>query len=86
MSTRNLLINLREKKQWTQEKLAKKLDVTQQTVSLIENGKRNPTILMAKRLELIFNIPMEELFPDIFLKIKTTECNIKGSDIASKEG
>ncbi len=64
---RKVLIALREAKGWKQEDVAKKLDITQQAVSLYENGKRDPSIRLAKKFELLFKMPMEELFPDIFL-------------------
>ena len=38
-------------------------------ISLIETEKRKPTIEIAKRLEILFKTPMEELFPDIFSNI-----------------
>lgn len=75
MMRRKLLINQRIKNSWTQEELAKKVGISQQSVSLIEIGKRKPTIEIAKKLELLFNIPMESLFSDIFLDIDTTKCN-----------
>lgn len=64
---RELLIKSRERQKLTQGDLASELDTTQQNISFIENGKRNPSLILAKKLEVFFNIPMEELLPDIFL-------------------
>lgn len=72
---RTLLTYLREKEGWKQDELAEVLNVSQQTISLIETGKRNPSIKLAKKYEILFQKSMEELFPDIFLDIKTTKCN-----------
>lgn len=76
MLKREYLIKLREKNGWLQEDVANKTGTTQQTVSLLENGKRNPSIKLAKSFEILFEEPMENLFPDIFLTIDTTKCNI----------
>ncbi len=70
MSKRTHLINLRMKKGLKQNDIAKQLGVSQQTISLIETGKRKPTIQMAKQLEQFFKTSMEELFADIFDDIK----------------
>lgn len=64
---RKMLIALREAKGWKQEDVAKMLNISQQAISLYENGKRDPSIRLAKKFELLFKMPMEELFPDIFL-------------------
>lgn len=75
MSVRRRLIKTRESHSLRQEDIAQKLGITQQTVSLIETGKRDPSLQLAKKFELLYDIPMEELFPDIFLELQTTDCN-----------
>lgn len=77
MKLRNVLIMLREERNLKQDELAAILKTTQQNISLIENGRRNPSIVLAKRYEVFFNRAMEELFPDIFLELDTTKCNAK---------
>lgn len=74
---RELLIKLREKNELFQEDVADLVDTTQQNISLIENGKRNPSLILAKKLEILFDTPMENLFPDIFLPSDTTKRNVK---------
>ena len=64
---RDLLIKARESRKMTQSDLAKELNTSQQNISLLENGKRNPNLVLAKRFENYFGMPMEKLFPDIFL-------------------
>lgn len=75
MSKRHNLIFSREKKGWNQDELGIMLDITQQYISLIENGKRDPSTILAKKFEIIFETPMEELFPDMFENLITTKCN-----------
>lgn len=76
MTLRKALIKARVDKGLTQKELALILGTTQQNISLIETSCRKPTIVMAKTLEGYYGIPMEELFPDIFLEINTTNCNV----------
>lgn len=75
MPQRNYLIKLREENELHQEDIAEMLGVTQQTISLLERGRRNPSIKLAKKFEILFSEPMEKLFPDIFLNLETTECD-----------
>ena len=75
MNERCILINKRKAKGWLQEDAANKLGTSQQFISLIEQGKRNPSLLLAKNMEKVYETPMEELFPDIFLESNTTKCN-----------
>lgn len=74
---RKLLIELREKNDLFQKDVAELIGTTQQNISLIENGERNPSLILAKKLETLFDTPMESLFPDIFLNNNTTNCNFK---------
>lgn len=63
---RKSLINKRIENKFTQKNLAEMIGISQQMISLIENERRKPTIEIAKKLEVLFKTPMEELFPDIF--------------------
>ncbi|MEN2256305.1 helix-turn-helix transcriptional regulator (plasmid) [Paraclostridium benzoelyticum] len=47
---------------FTQEELAKKLNVTRQTINAIENNKYNPTLELAMKLSRILNTTVEDLF------------------------
>ena len=70
---RELLIKLRGKK--SQAKLAKELGISQQFLSFIEIGKRTPNIKTMKNLEEYFDVPMQQLFPDVFMSSNTTKCD-----------
>jgi putative transcriptional regulator len=77
---RELLIKLRGPK--SQEELAKELGISQQFLSAIELGIRNPNVKLMKKLEEYFKVPMEELFPDIFLNSNTTKRDIKKEEVS----
>lgn len=70
---REVLINLREKANMSQEDLALELGVAQQTVSQLETRTRNPSLNLAKKYELFFETPMEKLFPDLFCGFDITK-------------
>ena len=46
----------------TQEKLAGKLGVTRQTVVSLEIGKYDPSIGLAFRIAMLFNVKIEDIF------------------------
>lgn len=46
----------------TQEQLAEKVGVTRQTIIAIENAKYSPSLELAFRIALVFNIPLGEVF------------------------
>ena len=48
----------------TQEDLAEALDVSRQTVGSLENGRYNPSILLAFRVARLFHTTIEEVFYD----------------------
>lgn len=46
----------------TQQELADKTGVTRQTIVAIENGKYSPTLELAFRISLVFQIPIQDVF------------------------
>lgn len=63
--TRSLAANvksLRKAKKWTQDDLAARADVEQAAVSLVENGRANPTLLMLENLAAALGVDFLELF------------------------
>ena len=46
----------------TQQQLADKVGVTRQTIIAIEQGKYSPSLELAFRIALVFNVPLEEVF------------------------
>ncbi|RDW22374.1 transcriptional regulator [Oceanobacillus arenosus] len=59
---KNKLEEIRKRHSITQEELAKKLDVTRQTIGSLENGRYNPSILLAFKIAKLFKINIEEIF------------------------
>jgi len=47
-----------------QEELAKRLMVSRQTVSSLENGRYNPSITLAFKVARLFGVRIEEIFID----------------------
>ncbi len=46
----------------TQKQLADAIGVTRQTVMAIEANKYSPTLEVAFKISLVFNLPLEEVF------------------------
>lgn len=61
---KNLLEQLRKERKISQEELAQALEVSRQTVSSIENGRYNPSILLAFKIARYFGKSIEEIFID----------------------
>jgi putative transcriptional regulator len=58
----NKLEELRKKKGITQEELASALEVSRQTIGSLENGRYNPSIILAFKISRFFGVPIEEIF------------------------
>ena len=59
---KNRLEELRKARGMTQEELAEALEVSRQTVGSLENGRYNPSILLAFRIARLFETTIEEVF------------------------
>lgn len=59
---KNRLEEFRKEKGISQEELAEFLEVSRQTISSLENGRYNPSILLAFRIARFFNKSIEEIF------------------------
>lgn len=46
----------------TQKELAKRVGVTRQTIVAIENAKYSPSLEVAFKIALIFDVPLEDVF------------------------
>ncbi|MGE5458540.1 MAG: helix-turn-helix transcriptional regulator [Methanococcaceae archaeon] len=51
-----------EHNQITQDELAKKVEVSRQTILSIENGKFNPSVTLALKIANYFNCKIENIF------------------------
>lgn len=52
----------RARKGYSQSELAEACDVTRQTIASIEKGDYSPSVMLALRLALALNTPINELF------------------------
>ncbi len=53
---------LRARDGLTQADLAKRVGVRRETISFVENGKYNPSLLLAVRIAMAFGEAVEEVF------------------------
>ena len=58
----NNLRVLRAERSWSQSKLAELLNVSRQTINAIENGKYDPSLPLAFKMSVLFQMPIEEIF------------------------
>lgn len=59
---KNNIKELRKKKKISQEELARKCNVTRQTINAIENNKYDPTLSLAFKLSIILSTTVDCLF------------------------
>ena len=59
---KNRLEELRKQRGIKQEDLANDLEVSRQTIGSLENGRYNPSILLAFKIAKYFNMSIEEIF------------------------
>ncbi len=59
---KNRLEELRSRNGLTQQELADKLEVSRQTIISLEQGRYNPSILLAFRTARLFGLTIEEIF------------------------
>lgn len=59
---KNRIEELRNAKGVRQEELAKELGVSRQTISSLENGRYNPSILLAYKVAVFFGLTIEDVF------------------------
>jgi putative transcriptional regulator len=58
----NRLRILRAERNWSQQDLALRLDVSRQSVNAIETGKYDPSLPLAFRIAELFSLAIEEVF------------------------
>ena len=59
---KNWLEELRKQRGIKQEELAELLEVSRQTIGSLENGRYNPSIILAIKIARYFNKGVEEIF------------------------
>ena len=59
---KNRLAEFRRKHGIKQEELADRLEVSRQTIGSLENGRYNPSIILAFKIARLFNVRIEDIF------------------------
>ncbi|MBY0492599.1 MAG: helix-turn-helix transcriptional regulator [Cyanobacteria bacterium] len=59
---KNRLKVLRAERDWSQQDLADKLDVSRQTINAIETEKYDPSLPLALKMGRLFGLTVEEIF------------------------
>lgn len=59
---KNRLKVLRAERDWSQQDLAERLQVSRQSVNAIETGKYDPSLPLAFRIADLFGLPIEDIF------------------------
>ena len=59
---KNRIEQIRKERQIRQEDFAKAMGVSRQTISSLENGRYNPSIMLAYKIVKYFGMTIEEVF------------------------
>jgi putative transcriptional regulator len=59
---KNRLRVLRAEREWSQQDLAQRLEVSRQSVNAIETGKYDPSLPLAFRIADLFALRIEQIF------------------------
>ena len=59
---KNKIENIRKEQGILQDEMAKALGVSRQTISSLENGRYNPSIMLAYKIAKYFDMTIEEVF------------------------
>ena len=59
---KNRLEEIRKERGIQQQELADALEVSRQTIGSLENGRYNPSIILAFKLARYFNMSIEDIF------------------------
>ena len=59
---KNRLKVLRAERDWSQQDLAERLEVSRQSVNAIETGRYDPSLPLAFQIAEVFDLAIEEIF------------------------
>jgi len=59
---KNRLEEIRKQREISQQEMAIALEVSRQTISSLENGRYNPSIVLAFKIARYFDMSIEEIF------------------------
>ena len=72
----NHVEGLRKARGIEQEELAEAMEVSRQTIGSLENGRYNPSILLAFKLARYFNLSIEDIFIYEEERVENEEKNV----------
>ena len=59
---KNRLKVLRAERDWTQEELGRRVEVSRQAINALETGKHIPSLDLAYRIATVFGLTVEQVF------------------------
>ena len=59
---KNKIENIRKEQGLLQDEMAKAMGVSRQTISSLENGRYNPSIMLAYKIAKYFGMTIEDIF------------------------
>ena len=59
---KNRIEEIRKEKGIRQDELGKMLGISRQTISSLENGRYNPSIMLAHKIAVLFGMSIEDVF------------------------
>ena len=62
LSMKNRVRELRGERDWSQAELAKRLEVSRQTVNAIETERYDPSLPLAFKIARLFDLTIEQVF------------------------
>lgn len=62
MILKNRLEEIRKQRGINQQELANAVEVSRQTIGSLENGRYNPSIILAFKISRYFNMSIEDIF------------------------
>jgi putative transcriptional regulator len=66
LKLKNTIKVFRAKHDMSQQDLALKVGVRRETIGSLEKGKYNPSLLLVVEIANVFQVTVEELFPDAY--------------------
>jgi putative transcriptional regulator len=59
---KNNLKVLRAERNWSQQDLAERLNISRQSINAIETGRYDPSLPLAFKIATLFSMPIEAIF------------------------
>ena len=80
---KNRLEEIRKQRGIKQDELAEAMGVSRQTISSLENGRYNPSVILAIKLARYFGLNVEDIYREAF-NMEYSQMNVLKNDIKEK--